>query len=385
MKLLVVHQHYVVKHYQELLVAASRQNTDLDVEILCPTVFKMGRKISTEALEPDRVPVHTLAAPFARQGRQHLFFYIGLGALLDRVRPDVVWAQEANSLVTAQVCYCCKKRNIPVILLSFKNHRKDYKKTYGYLNPRRYMFPFCESYTFKNCAGIVAIDNLVKDVLRQDGFKGKIHTQMTMGVNSLFFDVGKARLQKGAEPSDSVKIGFVGGLFDYKGIDILLRAFKNCHAGSAVLTIRGNGPEEANLKHMTKELGLEPKVCFESFVPFCEVPRIMGELDILVLPSVKRGAAFEQFGRVIVEAQAAGTVVVGSNLGGIPYAMSGGGFLFEPGNDQELAYILNQLCSDSDLRQEYQKLGYETVKNTFSDEVLAGKFVEGLRSEFGLL
>lgn len=386
MKLLVVHQHYVVKDYQELLVKASQQNADLDIEILCPSVFKMGKKHIAEALDPECVPLHTLPAPFAAQGKQHLFFYIGLGRFLDRVRPDVVWAQAPNSIVTAQVCYLCKKRNIPVILLRFTNQRRDYRKIYGPFNPRHYIYPLCRSYTYKNCVGVVALDKLVTDVVRWEGFTGKILTTMTMGVNSRFFRVGEARLAKNVGPSNPIRIGFVGRLMDNKGIDFLLKAFASMQSPNpAVLIIRGSGPEEANIKDMVKELGLEPKVCFEPFVPFSEVPRVMGELDILVLPSVKRGAALEQFGRVIVEAQATGTVVVGSNLGGIPHAISGGGFLCEPGNVQELTDVLNRLCSDPDLWRKYQRLGYDTAKNTFSDDVLAAKFVDGLRNEFGLL
>lgn len=234
--------------------------------------------------------------------------------------------------------------------------------------------------------GIVAIDDLVTDVVRWEGFTGKILTTMTMGVNSRFFRVGEARLAEDAGPSDPIRIGVVGGLFDYKGIDFLLKAFASIQPlKPVVLIIRGTGPEEVNLKRMAKELGLESNVRFKPFVPFSEVPKTMGELDILVLPSVKRGAALEQFGRVIVEAQAAGTVVVGSKLGGIPYAMSGGGFLCEPGNVRELADVLNRLCSDPDLWKKYQRLGYDTVKNTFSDDVLAAKFVDGLRNELGLL
>ena len=117
MKLLVAHHHLVIKEYQEFFVRASEQNADLDIEVLCPVAYKEGQVTFAEALEPDRVPVHTLPAPFARQGRQHLHFYIGLGKALDRIRPDCVWAGAPNSAVTAQICYCCKKRNIPVMLL----------------------------------------------------------------------------------------------------------------------------------------------------------------------------------------------------------------------------------------------------------------------------
>src|SRR6185312_5348201 len=66
----------------------------------------------------------------------------------------------------------------------------------------------------------------------------------------------------------------------------------------------------------------------------------MHALEILVLPSRRVGMWAEQFGRVLVEAMAAGKIVVGSSSGAIPEVIGDGGFVFEENNALSLEATL---------------------------------------------
>ncbi len=154
MKLLIIGHHIVVKAYQELWVAAATQFPDNQIEIVYPEVYEQAGLVKAEALDPERVPVHPLKAPFGRAGRQHLHFYLGLDRALDRIKPDYVYAlEESNSLVTVQIARACAKRKIPYCFWTSLNEVRIYKEMYGRLNIRHSLYHWCQQYIFKTCAG----------------------------------------------------------------------------------------------------------------------------------------------------------------------------------------------------------------------------------------
>ena len=70
-------------------------------------------------------------------------------------------------------------------------------------------------------------------------------------------------------------------------------------------------------------------------------------------------------GRVLVEAMASGKPVIGSNTGGMPDLIDHGqnGFLFEPGNHQELSQYIEILMQDETLRHKMGKKGRIKAQN----------------------
>ena len=93
----------------------------------------------------------------------------------------------------------------------------------------------------------------------------------------------------------------------------------------------------------------------------------------LVLPSLSEG-----LGRVLIEAEALGKPVIGSNVGGIPDLIKDGknGFLFEPKNSDNLAQKLRTLLKDKNLAMEMGKKGREFVQNKFSNENYITNYLE---------
>ncbi len=107
----------------------------------------------------------------------------------------------------------------------------------------------------------------------------------------------------------------VARLEDFKGHDVLLKAWQGCllTCSEAQLWIVGTGSLQTYLENMVIKLGLQKNVRFFGFLPQQDVHQMMGAVDVFVLPSRE-----EPFGIVLLEAMAQGLPVVASNIGGIP-------------------------------------------------------------------
>jgi glycosyltransferase involved in cell wall biosynthesis len=83
-----------------------------------------------------------------------------------------------------------------------------------------------------------------------------------------------------------------------------------------------------------------------SFVGWVAPTDFYDKIDILVVPSLWR----EPFGRVCIEAFAAGVPVLASEIGGLATIVrdSRNGFLFDPGDADHLAQLLDSLIKDRD-------------------------------------
>jgi glycosyltransferase involved in cell wall biosynthesis len=102
-------------------------------------------------------------------------------------------------------------------------------------------------------------------------------------------------------------IGFFGRLHAQKRVDILLKAFARLDAShDCTLLIVGEGPEEASLRKIVCELGIQRSVVFQGFVKN-PLP-VMAACHAVVLSS-----DYEGLGNVLVEAMACGTQVISTN------------------------------------------------------------------------
>lgn len=97
---------------------------------------------------------------------------------------------------------------------------------------------------------------------------------------------------------------------------------------------------------------------------------IMEEVDVLVHP-----ADGESFGRVVVEAMAAGKPVVGVRGGGVGSIVRHGidGFLAAPGAAEEMAYFVATLVQDASLRRKMGAEGRRRAREEYSIESMCDR------------
>ncbi len=208
-------------------------------------------------------------------------------------------------------------------------------------------------------------------MLRRRGFSKPAAVIPVHGVDTAIYrklDPTGVRQKLGG--NGSFVVGFVGRIVPEKGLDTLIRAV-GLLPNECTLALVGNGPGRPSLERMVESLGLARRVRWIPWVKSNEVSEYMNAFDVLVLPSRTIRTWKEQFGRVLVEAMACETCVVGSDSGEIPNVIGKAGLVFHEGNEQELAEQLRKLMEDLSLRESLGRRGRERVLENYTHARIA--------------
>lgn len=178
-------------------------------------------------------------------------------------------------------------------------------------------------------------------------------------------DRGHIRSELGLAP-DAPVIGVVGRLDPIKDHPTLLKAFEEVRAirQEVRLLVVGDGPERKRLENLAGEgvffLGNRS-----------DVPDILKDLDIFVLPSLNEGIS-----NTILEAMAAGLPVVVTRVGGNHELVEDtfNGFLFKPGDSKSLASVLLQYLEHPNLRRQHGYAGRQRVQENFTVQAMVSSY-----------
>ena len=167
--------------------------------------------------------------------------------------------------------------------------------------------------------------------------------------------------------SGPLRLGFVGSLVPSKGPHLLLEAFSRLPPEAATLHLfgshlpyHGDDSYRLNLEPLLDQDG----VLHPGAIPHREIPGVLANLDLLVVPSTW----LENAPLVVKEAFLAGVPVIASRLGGMAEAVQDGenGLLFEPGDVDDLTRTLERLREDPSLLQRLRG-GITTVRSLAED------------------
>lgn len=283
--------------------------------------------------------------------------YIKIKNILKKERPDLVHINNYKGL-SASVFKAVKDLKIPLV---FTAHdfcpvcvRTNLLNSKGNIckNPRF----ICKIYKRLQKASIngkpdlcTAPSQFLIDELRANGFFNDNMLLLRNPVESL-----SKRIKK---TYDKIDFLYVGALSKHKGTDVLIRAFRELENDNIRLHIVGRGPDENKLKALH---GDDERIIFHGFLEGEELSGMYGKANVTVVPSIW----YENSPMVLYESFAHSTPVIGSNIGGIPELVSEGynGFLFEPGDKDELKGILKRLVEDPSILKEFGKNAYESAK-----------------------
>lgn len=165
---------------------------------------------------------------------------------------------------------------------------------------------------------------------------------------------------------------FVGRFVPYKGVDVLLEAFRHV-PGSLVLV--GEGPLGARLERVAAASGIGDRVHFVGPLTSSRLVEHFHAADVFVLPSVTPN---EAFGLVQLEAHACGVPVVSTDLPtGVPFANEHGvsGVVVRRGDPVELAGALRLLLEDEKLRLRLGAQARERQGRAFSLDAMTAAVV----------
>lgn len=171
--------------------------------------------------------------------------------------------------------------------------------------------------------------------------------------------------------NNAIIIGTVKTLSPKYGIDTLIKAFSivkiNNNGVPLKLEIVGAGPQEADLKSLTNDLGLNDFVKFYGFVEHKKIVPLLQDFDIYVALSRLDS---ESFGVAIIEASSCGVPVVVSDADGPAEVVVDGttGFVVPKNDEYAAAKALEKLIIDPNLRKTMGANGRTHVVNNYSWE-----------------
>lgn len=306
--------------------------------------------------------------------------YREMAALLEADRPDVVHAHNLYPLLSPSVLVACGRASVPVVLSThnyvltcptthhlhkenvcqrcaggkehwcvLKNCRQNFWESVAYAT-RSLVARRLGLYRY-GVAIFIVLSAFARRKLVDAGFDAdRIVVLPNM--------VGRERPR--ANPERGQYVAFSGRMSKEKGIDTLLRAAQRLP--DLRVRLAGDGPLLDELRRQAPaNAELPGRLDADAMTTFYQNARF------LVVPS----KCFEGCPLVVSEAMSQGLPIIASRIGGLPELVDDGvtGWLFEPGNAEELAQKIRLLWDDPDLCRRMGRAGREKAQREYSEDV----------------
>ena len=227
----------------------------------------------------------------------------------------------------------------------------------------------------KKADRIVAVSQSLADEMTKKGISSTKIVVIDNGINlQKFANLPKnndLRKSFGLNGNNTI-IGTVGSLTEEKGHVYFIEAARQVidKNPECRFLIVGDGIQRQFLEKKTADLGLTDKVIFTGSRK--DVPEILPTLDAFVLPSLKEGLPM-----ALLEAMASKVPVIATSVGAIPKVIEHGinGMLIPPKNSDVIAEAINTMLSDGNSAKEMAQRGFEKVRDHFSADIMARKYL----------
>lgn len=194
-------------------------------------------------------------------------------------------------------------------------------------------------------SAIMVPTKLMRDIFVENGIDDKLIHHVPFGI-----DTAPLTPFQEKAPSEVFRIGFVGTLFEHKGVDLLIDAFQKLPpATQAILRIYGDPNQFPEYGARLKEMAARPfpnsdKIEFCGTFPNNQLGPVLQNLDVLVVPS----RWYENTPLVIQSALATRTPLIGTDLGGMSEIIKPdeNGLLFTLNDAESLCKQLRRMIED---------------------------------------
>jgi glycosyltransferase involved in cell wall biosynthesis len=332
-----------------------------------------GRSLAPDPAEAELdIRVLPIALPEAGPAKWYLHFYRGLGRLLRTLRPDVIHLWEEPWGLVALQAVLLRALFLPRAAIVLETDQ-------NILRPLPPPFESLRRYTLKRTDTLIVRGPEALAVARATGYAGPTVTVEYCIDARNFHPEGRAEARR-ALGVDGLAVGYVGRLTEAKGLSKVIAALARCQTRDITLLLLGDGPDHAALRRAAEERGVADRVRFLPQRPGAGVGDFMRGLDVLVLLSQTTPTWKEQFGRAIIEAQACGTPVIGSDSGSIPGVVAKGGWIVGEDDVEGLAALLDRLAGDPAEIAAKAAAGLAQVGRRFTPEKIAADLLAAFAS-----
>ena len=340
--------------------ALARNHPDVDLEVVTTEKWREA-EVDVEITGDDLFPVRKARRLLSRHVQLFAYNPKPIVAALRRHRPHLIDLNaEPYSVACAEVLTL---RNLfapraPLVLQTCQNIFKNYPPPFNWLERR----------ALNQIAAAYPCSETARELLDAKGFD-KPSPVVPFGVNLEAF-IPKPFKRKSDQP---LTIGYVGRMLPGKGLNVLAEALDKIRAADWKLLMVGDGSERKPFEQALVEKGLMDRAEFTGAISYDAVPELFHRMDVLVIPTETTARIREQFGRVIVEAMAAGVPVIGSTCGAIPEVIDTAGLVFPERDAEALAAAMRRVLNDSALREEFARMGRRRAEQHYSWDCVASK------------
>jgi glycosyltransferase involved in cell wall biosynthesis len=173
-------------------------------------------------------------------------------------------------------------------------------------------------------------------------------------------------------------VGSINMSQQHKGLDVLIESFARLRSkrgfADTRLVVVGAGDGASMYAKQAEELHVREYIEFAGYIADGLLAQYFKRADVFAMPSKDSN---EGFGMVFMEAAAVGTPAVGTNVGGIPYAIQQDvtGLIVRPDDVTALTRALKTILSDAKLAKRFGDAGAKRAASEFDWSILGKRTV----------
>jgi glycosyltransferase involved in cell wall biosynthesis len=315
-----------------------------DVHVVAPNTAYRKNPAHTEIIEGEPMTMHRL--PSVRWAPHDWLRFVWpwrvrpyVRKILDDVKPDVVHIQ-SHIVIGRGLAREARKRGIPIVATNhvMAENILDFTTLPPVLDKIFVKAAWADAKrTFDMTRAVTTPTRKAADFLEATIDVGPV-IPISCGID-------RSNYAPDLASRTANRILFVGRLTTEKGIDVVLKALAKLDpALDATFDIVGGGDQRKNLETLTAQLGLTDRVVFHGHTSEEELRALYSRASVFAIASIAELQSI-----ATMEAMASGLPVVAADAVALPHLVHDGenGYLFEPGNVDELAARLTDVLTAS--------------------------------------
>ena len=295
---------------------------------------------------------------------RHVFAAYALSEIIRDFKPSVVIVHDSFAAIPAVIGRLLSGHSFPLILVM--HSRLD-----AYPKLRRFKGAFVNSVLR------IFLGRGDKVVVVSDFVAQGVESILANDVDVSCIPNGIAKNKEKPDLSwatgGGLQVGFVGRLTPEKGPDHFVELINLARTLDIYWHMIGSGSMEPELKAKCKSIGMFHRVCFYGWVDSREIKLKLEKIDVLLVTSRTEGCPYS-----VLEAFAAGVLVIAFPVGGVPALLEGGRCGYLVPDLTGMMVVLSKLIDPKEAEIARKKIrnAYELLQQKYSLEQMSAAYLK---------